>query len=121
MTAQFYFVNIPSQLFPYAIMFVSYLTYGTGMVIIQLHGLFAAHLWDFLKRIWPEFGGGPNLIHTPSFMSRFVQTPRVLERSFGTAIRPTGSSERSTGTSTGASTGPLPDAWKTRGRGQRLG
>jgi Derlin-2/3 len=85
---------------------------------MQVEGLVAAHLYDFLTRLWPEFGGGWNPIPTPAFVSRLVQTPRMFRRDYGTAIRPTDSAS---GRTTGASTGPLPDSWRTRGAGQRLG
>ncbi|KFA61282.1 hypothetical protein S40285_05508 [Stachybotrys chlorohalonatus IBT 40285] len=122
MKASFYFITIPAQLTPYCMMLLNMLFQGPGMLILQLEGLFAAHLYDFLTRIWPEFGGGRNLLPTPAFMSRLVQTPRILQRAHGTAFRPASAdSGRATGRTTGASTGPLPDSWRTRGRGQRLG
>jgi Derlin-2/3 len=60
------------------------------------------------------------LLPTPSFISRFVQTPRVFQREHGTAIRPP--SVQASGSTTGAATGSvLPDSWRTRGTGRRLG
>lgn len=117
--ANFYFITIPAQLTPVCMILVNLLfPNGVYMMMLELEGLVAAHLYDFLSRLWPEFGGGRNLIPTPAFLSRLVQTPRILDRGFGTAVRPQGPS---TGSTTGASTGPLPDSWRTRGRGQRLG
>jgi len=126
MKASFYFITIPAQLTPYCMILVNLLFPGGAMnMLLQLEGLVAAHLYDFLSRTWPEFGGGRNWISTPAWMSRIVQTPAILERGFGTAIRPVaqaaGGGGSSTGTSTGASRGPLPDSWRTRGPGQRLG
>lgn len=119
MKATFYFITIPAQLTPIAMILVNLLFPGGHMaMLLQLEGFVAAHLYDFLSRTWPEFGGGPNILATPAFVRRLVQTPRVLERGFGTAIRP---DDPASGTSSGASRGPLPDSWKTRGRGQRLG
>ncbi len=110
--ANFFFVTIPAQLVPYSMMLVSLLMAGPGLVMQQLCGLFAAHTYDFLTRIWPEFGGGTNVLPTPAFLSRLVSDGgRVVQRSYGTAIRG----------NTGADSGLLPDAWRTRGRGQRLG
>lgn len=125
--ANFFFVSIPAQLTPFAMMFMSLLMGGPAAVLMQLCGFVAAHLYDFLSRIYPEFIGGHNLIPTPAFLSRFVDTPRVFDRGFGTAIRPRTSAQeaqqpsaaRTTGASTGS--GPLPDAWRTRGPGRRLG
>ncbi|TPX09674.1 uncharacterized protein E0L32_009147 [Thyridium curvatum] len=111
----YFFVTIPAQLIPYTMMLMTILTQGPGAVPIQLAGLFSAHMYDFLSRIWPEFGGGTNWIATPAFITRLAgSTARIQERTFGTAIRPTGSGS-------GAGSGPLPDSWRTRGKGQRLG
>ncbi len=120
--ASIYFVTIPAQLMPFAMMLITLLFPGGHMTfLIQLCGFVASHFFDFLTRYYPQFIGGPNLAPTPAFLSYFVQTPRVFERSFGTAIRPR--AEPSSGRTTGASmgSGPLPDSWRSRGPGQRLG
>ncbi|CAK7264886.1 hypothetical protein SEPCBS57363_001302 [Sporothrix epigloea] len=119
--ANFLFITIPAQLVPYSMMVVTLLSIGYHVAFLQLGGLFAAHLYDFLTRLWPEFGGGYNLAPTPGFLSRLVAQPgRSAEnRGFGVVFRSTGSGN--SGSSTGASTGLLPDSWKTRGRGTRLG
>jgi len=113
----FFFITVPAQLVPYTMMLVSLLMVGPGLLGLQLCGLFAAHLHDFVTRIWPEFGGGSNWLPTPAFLSRLVEPPTrgVEHRAYGTAIRPgaTGSS--------GGGGGPLPESWRTRGKGQRLG
>ncbi|CAM1508347.1 Fc.00g051950.m01.CDS01 [Cosmosporella sp. VM-42] len=117
--ATFYFITIPAQLTPYCMILVNLLFPGGYIkMLLELEGLIAAHLYDFLSRIYPEFGGGPNLMSTPNWVLRLLQTPRVIERNFGAAIRPP---DQAAGSSTGASRGPLPDSWRTRGRGQRLG
>jgi Derlin-2/3 len=119
MKTQVYFVTIPAQLLPYCMILLSlFMGHDLDYIILQFEGLLAAHLYDFLTRIWPEFGGGTNYIPTPGFLSRVMNTPRVLQRSYGTAIRSTASSS---GRDTGAEAGPLPDSWRTRGSGQRLG
>jgi Derlin-2/3 len=115
----FYFFTVPAQALPYC-MLISSLLMG-GPFMLELSGLLAAHLHDFLFRLWPEFGGGPNLLATPAWVSYLVQTPRILQRDYGTAVRPPPAGATS-GRSTGASTGSvLPDSWKTRGAGHRLG
>lgn len=118
----FFFITIPSQLVPVAMLFATFIMGGGPMAVLhQLCGLLAAHLYDFLTRLWPEFGGGSNLIPTPGWLSRLVSsTERVQERAYGTAIRGAGSGSGS-GAAAGAGNGPLPDAWRTRGKGQRLG
>ena len=101
------------------------------MIPLQIEGLVAAHLYDFLARIWPQFGGsGRSLIPTPKVLTTVVNTVSgftanvggVAARATGSAGETTGSSGQTTGTSTGASRGPpLPDSWRTRGPGHRLG
>lgn len=117
----FFFFQVPAQTVPYCIILFGMLSKGDpGAVPTQLTGIVAAHLYDFLTRLWPEFGGGSSLLPTPGFLSRLVATPLVNEREHGTAIRGAGS--RSSGTSSGAVTGSvLPDSWRTRGSGHRLG
>lgn len=122
MKSTFFFFTIPAQLTPYCMMLAGLIfNEGVGRLFMQVCGLVAAHLHDFLTRLYPEFAGGRNLLPTPRFLSRLVTTPRVFRRDFGTSIRPQQdtASGRSTGASTG--TGPLPDSWRSRGSGQRLG
>ncbi|TLD23895.1 hypothetical protein PspLS_06861 [Pyricularia sp. CBS 133598] len=122
-SAGFFFFTIPAQLIPYAMMFSTLVMDGPDRLFLQVIGLFAAHIHDFLYRLWPEFGGGRNWLATPAFVSRLIQTTaRVEQRAFGTAqyaAAPGGASGRTTGASAGS--GPLPDSWKTRGAGHRLG
>jgi len=117
-----YFFTIPAQTMPYALLLLSLILDGPYYFMLELAGLLAAHLHDFLSRLYPEFGGGPNLISTPGFLSRLVQTPRIFRRDYGTAIRPpqAGASARGTGNDA-SSGGVLPESWRTRGPGRRLG
>lgn len=118
--AGFFFFTVPAQLVPYCMLLFTMLQNPKGLPI-QIIGLVAAHLHDFLTRLWPEFGGGRNWLATPSFMSRLVQTPRVLKRDYGTAVR-SNAAGSSSGSASGADTGSvLPDSWGTRGSGHRLG
>lgn len=95
---------------------------GMGATKVQATGLIAAHLHDFLTRLWPTFGGGRNWVTTPAFVKRMWQTtePAVADRAYGTSFTP---AQRSTGTTSGAAAGEgvLPESWKSRGSGHRLG
>ncbi|KAK2602207.1 hypothetical protein N8I77_008758 [Diaporthe amygdali] len=116
--AGFFFFTVPAQLVPLCMMGATLLMAGPHAMLLQLTGLVAAHLHDFLTRLWPEFCGGTNWIPTPAFFSHLVTTPRFMRREYGTAIR----APQGTGSTTGAQgRGPLPDSWKTRGSGHRLG
>lgn len=116
------FVTMPAQMMPYAMLAINLLfPGGVENMILQFHGLFAGHLFDFLSRTWPQYGGGRNLIPTPAILSRIVQsTESLFQTGVGGPARPAG---RTLGGGTGANTssGPLPDSWRTRGPGQRLG
>jgi len=106
--ASFYFFTIPAQLVPYAMLAMNLLfPQGIYNLLLQLTGLVAAHLHDFLSRLWPRFGDGHgvNVLATPPFMKIFDRRPAWT----------------ATTTAYGAEQpGPLPDAWKTRGVGHRL-
>lgn len=116
--AGFFFFTVPAQLIPFCMLGVTLLTQGPEAMLLQLTGLVAAHQHDFFTRLWPEFGGGAYWIPTPGFFARLVTTPRFMQREYGMAIR----NDQRTGSSTGAQgSGPLPDSWKTRGSGHRLG
>ncbi|OTA98293.1 hypothetical protein M426DRAFT_326113 [Hypoxylon sp. CI-4A] len=114
MNATFYIVTIPAQLMPYCLLLVQLLfPGGWASFKIGLTGLVAAHLHDFLTRIYPEFGNGPNLIPTPSVLSWIMTTPRVQNTAYGQAFNPP--------PARGGRSGPLPDTWRSQGPGRRLG
>ncbi|KAK5660136.1 hypothetical protein OQA88_13605 [Cercophora sp. LCS_1] len=118
--SQFVFFTVPSQAVPYCQLLMSLLV-GGWSVQSQIAGILAAHMHDFLTRLYPQFGGGANLLPTPGILSYLVETPRFLRRDYGTAVRPSAAGT-SSGSTTGASTGSvLPDSWRTRGSGHRLG
>lgn len=121
MKVNYMFVTIPAQLMPYAMLLINLAFPGGAMnLLLQVHGLLAAHLYDFLTRIWPEYGGGRNPIHTPAFLSSVVQAAGRMQTNVAAAAG-NRTSDQASGHSTGASRGPLPDSWRTRGPGRRLG
>jgi Derlin-2/3 len=118
----FMVVNIPAQWAPVAMIFITFIMSGPGAAKIQSTGLFAAHFYDFMTRLYPEFGGGKNILVTPQFVKRWFspEAASASQRSYGTAFTP---ADRSTaGASSGADTGGvLPETWRNRGSGHRLG
>ncbi|RFU33557.1 hypothetical protein B7463_g2785, partial [Scytalidium lignicola] len=110
--------SIPAVYLPYAMLLLTLLLRGSEAAKIQGTGLVAAHLHDFLTRIWPAFGGGRNLVPTPTFIKKLFDGPgsRIQVRTYGTAIRPSQDTVSSSGSS-----GPLPQSWRSRGTGHRLG
>lgn len=93
---------------------------GPQAAMIQGTGLLAAHLYDFLTRLYPTFGGGRNYIFTPDFVKRWFggDRPNINVKGYGTAFRPP-TTQSTQGRSTGI--GGFSGAWGTRGQGRRLG
>ncbi|KAJ8064304.1 hypothetical protein OCU04_006650 [Sclerotinia nivalis] len=123
MKATFFVVTIPAPWIPYAMLLMTFVMGGgAGAAKIQATGLVAAHLHDFLTRLWPTFGGGRNLIPTPGFIRRAFETTQTTttERAYGTAVAPPQRSP-GTGSTSGPSGSVLPESWRSRGSGHRLG
>jgi len=119
--ATFFVVTVPAQWIPYLMLLMTFVMNGPGAAKIQATGLIAAHLHDFLTRLWPEFGGGRNLVPTPGFIRRMWQTTEATtaHRAYGTAFTP---AQREAASGSGASAGGvLPESWRSRGSGHRLG
>jgi Derlin-2/3 len=107
-------------------LFLTFVIDGPEATKVQATGLVAAHIHDFLSNIYPTFGGGANILQTPEFIQRFfaITVPRVVHRAYGTAItnpRQPGESAASTGTSSATAGSVLPESWRSRGTGHRLG
>ncbi|KAI9742018.1 MAG: hypothetical protein M1834_000407 [Cirrosporium novae-zelandiae] len=117
----FFIVQIPVQFLPYAMLLMTLVMAGPQVAIQQATGLVAGHLYDFLTRLWPTFGGGRNYIQTPRIVKRLfgADRPAYTARGFGTAYRP-GTQQPSRGTTTGFSRG-ISSVWNSRGPGRRLG
>lgn len=123
----FFIVNFDSKYLPFALLFMTFIIDGPESAAAQLTGLIAAHLYDFLTRIWPTFGGGRNYIFTPQIVKRwFGAGPGTVQnRGYGYAVQGRG---RATGTGAGApdaaaagrSTG-VSNTWGSVGPGRRLG
>lgn len=120
LTVTYIVIPMPAPLMPYAMILVSLLfPGGIKDFFLGLYGLVAAHLWEFLSRIYPQLGGGPNILKTPKFMTSLVRIVEGRRQLFSSSGAVGGAP--ASGSSTGAESGPLPDSWRTRGSGQRLG
>ena len=104
---------------PWALLGLSFIMAGPDVVLYEVTGLLAAHLYDFLTRLWPTFGGGRNRLQTPAFVKAWFGADRrgTTTRGYGTAFRP-GAQTPSQGSSTGFS---FTSSWNSRGQGRRLG
>ncbi|KAI9826896.1 MAG: hypothetical protein M1832_005835 [Thelocarpon impressellum] len=112
---------------PYVMLLMTLFMSSPDVAMIQGSGLVAAHLYDFLTRIYPAFGGGRNFLKTPSAVKRFFGGDagrRPVARGYGTAFagQPT-AAQPASGASTGFSSGwaGISGAWGSRGTGRRLG
>lgn len=122
LTVNYMFFPIPAPLTPYVMILISLLFPGGISDFFQgIYGLVAAHMWEFLTRIYPQLGGGPNILKTPQFMKKLVRYVERGRQQFNSSGVTGGNAAASTGSATGPESGPLPDAWRTRGSGRRLG
>jgi len=106
-----FILTFPAKYLPFALLAISAVSGGWPSALIESTGFLAAHMYDFLTRIWPMFGGGRNLLPTPTFVKNLFapEGGRPEARPYGTAFRPR--EER-----------PANPAWGSgRGPGRRLG
>lgn len=106
---------------PWAMLLLTFVMGGPEAAMIQGTGLLAAHLYDFLTRLYPTFGGGRNYIFTPEFVKRWFggDRPNITVKGYGTAFVPATAQRSTQGISTGF--GGFSGTWGTRGQGRRLG
>lgn len=117
----FFIVNFDAKFLPFALLFMTFIVDGPEPAAAQLTGLLAAHMYDFLTRIWPTFGGGKNYFVTPNFVKRlFGGTAGVQNRGFGHVVQGQG---RATGSAAGApsAAADIRNRWGSVGPGRRLG
>ncbi|CRG88550.1 Derlin-1 [Talaromyces islandicus] len=121
----FYVVQIRAEWLPLALLGVNFVMAGPTAAMIEGTGIIASHLYDFLTRIWPTFGGGRNYITTPAFVHNLFDDSRSSSRGYGAAYRPAQAGQArqagQAGQSSGASSSYFGSSWSTRGAGRRLG
>ncbi|KAI4611268.1 uncharacterized protein J4E87_010552 [Alternaria ethzedia] len=116
-SVSFFVITFESKYLPFAMLFMAFVMDGPDAALGQLMGLLAAHLYDFLTRIWPTFGGGKNYIRTPEMVKRwFGAAPgSVQNRGYGHVVQGRGGAAQP---SAARATG---NAWGGMGPGRRLG
>lgn len=121
----FLIFTIPVEYLPWALVASAIVSGGPMAALHQVPGLVAGHLYDFLTKIYPTFGGGRNWIVTPMFVQRWfgANQRQTVNRAYGTAVRPgqAQSSSSQAPSSGGGWTSGFSSGWKGRGKGQRLG
>ncbi|OCK78832.1 DER1-domain-containing protein [Lepidopterella palustris CBS 459.81] len=120
----FFIITFDAKYLPYSMLFLTFIMAGPVATMHQACGLVAAHLYDFLTRIWPMFGGGRNYITTPRIVEKWfgADNPAPRVRGYGTAIpaRPRPGEAEQPARASGRGFG-LGGAWNGRGPGRRLG
>ena len=106
----------------WALLLLNFIMNGPEAALHQATGIPAAHLYDFITRIYPTFGGGRNYISTPAIVKRWFGSDKAGTnvKAYGTAYRSVSNTSRpaSQGTSSGIG---FTSQWGTRGQGRRLG
>ncbi|KAF2652338.1 DER1-domain-containing protein [Lophiostoma macrostomum CBS 122681] len=113
-----FIITFQAKFLPFAMILMTFVMDSPTSALTQATGLLAAHLFDFLTRIWPAFGGGRNYISTPQVVKGwFARGPGgVQQRSFGTAFQGRTRDEPASARTSGRSGG-----WDGLGPGRRLG
>lgn len=117
-----FILDIPTRALPLALCLMTFVSTGSLQpALVQATGILVAHLYDFLTRLYPTFGGGVNILTTPAFVRRWFEPKAVSvsHNSHGTSYQPAAPRAAASGSS--ASGGVLPESWKSRGSGHRLG
>jgi Derlin-2/3 len=83
----FFIITFDAKFLPFGMLFMTFIIDGPDSALTQGTGLIAAHLYDFLTRIWPTFGGGRNYIFTPAIVKQWFggQAGTTQQRAYGTA------------------------------------
>lgn len=124
---KFFIIEIPVLWLPWAMLTMTLVSQGWGSVKTEFTGILASHLYDFLTRIYPTFGGGRSYIFTPDFVRRYIfrYTPDAARRTYGRAYRPSRPVDPQPGTSDSGTRSWTSSqdlgSWGTRGSGRRLG
>lgn len=122
-SVSFFIIQMPAKYVPYASLAITYVMAGPFMTMIQATGIFAAHAYEFLDKVWPQHGGGAQWIQPPQFLQKWFAVPgqtgqtRAYGTAFGARANASGPAP-SQGQSAGWTSG---SAWGTRGAGRRLG
>jgi len=120
--AHFVIVQIPVEYLPWATITLTLIMGGLPAAIQQGTGIVAAHMFDFLTRLYPTFQGGRNYLKTPAAIQRYFGADKSTfkHKAYGTSytpgrVVPQPQSRGWTSTLSGGS------GWGSRGSGRRLG
>lgn len=116
----FFVIQLEAKWLPWVLLLAALVTGGPDAMIYQGTGILAAHLYDFLTRLYPTFGGGRNYLQTPAFLRRWFggADQRTQRKGYGTAYA--SQAQQPSRPASGFSTA-FSSPWSTRGQGRRLG
>ncbi|KAK2749150.1 hypothetical protein FQN57_006765 [Myotisia sp. PD_48] len=118
----FYIIQIPAEYLPWAMLLLTFVMGGVPALLSEGTGILASHLYDFLTRIYPAFGGGKNYIKTPLFVQRYFASHGFTRAHGGYRMnRPAEREPPSSATASGSWFPSVGGSWKGRGAGRRLG
>lgn len=120
---KFVVVPIPVLWLPYAMLVMTLVMDGPQAALIQASGLPAAHLFDFLTRLYPTFGGGKNYIQTPYFVTKWFggDGPSPITRAYGTVLARAPAAQPNSRQGPSRIPSGISNLWSGRGTGRRLG
>jgi hypothetical protein len=115
-------VQIPVEYLPWATLTLTLVIAGSGAALVQGMGIVAAHLYDFLTRLYPTFQGGRNWIQTPVAIKRAfgAEQTSFTHKRYGTSVR-AGQNLPQQPTVNRGWTSSFAGPWSARGQGRRLG
>ena len=127
--AHFIILQIPIEYLPWAMLVITLIMGGWPAALSEATGIFAAHLYDFLTRLYPTFQGGRNWVQTPRFVKNAfgAGNSAFTHKTYGTSFRPARPAQQQQqqqqqqqpgGGWTSALGG---SSWGRRGTGRRLG
>ncbi|KGY14902.1 hypothetical protein PABG_12177 [Paracoccidioides brasiliensis Pb03] len=123
--AHFFVIQIPVEFLPWANLVIIMVMKGWGAAQSAACGVVAAHLYEFLTRIYPTYGRGRTFIWTPVFVKRWFGAHRSNQtnRAYGTYRHGDRPVQEAGGASTSSSGSGWfsGDSWNGRGVGRRLG
>jgi Derlin-2/3 len=112
--------TFPAQYLPYAFLLLTLLISGPIPALIHSTGLVAAHLYDLLTGLYPQYGGpSRSVIATPAWMSRLWGTRAELVRPYGAVLNANANANAAPSRGVGASAWGV--GWGKWGEGRRLG
>jgi Derlin-2/3 len=128
MQINYFIITFSAKWLPIVMLIGTAIMASPGAALLQSTGLVAAHAYDFLTIIWPQYGGGRTLLKTPTIVQRwFAPLGGTQRRGAGTAFNVQTPAAQNVPQRQAASGGGWASGfgggsgWGERGPGRRLG